>query len=606
VAALAGIDHRVKLFAQPIFSRESCPVDKRLLAEARARRGTFALVVVLSAGAAMVIAAQATVLSHVIRQAFLDQAGLSAVWGWLLLLGSIILLRALIGHTTSVSAARMAVTIKSDLRRRLIEHLARLGPSYVKHERSGELAITATEGIDALDGYFRDFLPSVVAAFLIPVTILVFVLPLDGLTFVVLLVTAPLIPLFMALIGMAAGALARSQYAEMQRLGAHFLDVMQGLTTLKLFNRSRYQLTTIGRMTDHFRDATLRVLRVAFLSAFMLEMLATLSVAIVAVEISVRLLNGGIGFEQALFLLVIAPEFYLPLRTLGARFHNSTTGTAAARRIFEVLETPVPVRNIVRAPIPEELSIQFDSVSVVYESGQRPALSEVSFSVQPGEHVALVGVSGSGKSTIGALLLKFITPARGSIRIGGVNLRDLDDDQWRRQIAWVSQKPFLFNMSIAENIRIGNPNATMEDMIRAARDATAHDFIMRFPQGYETLCGERGLRLSGGQFQRITLARAFLKAAPILLLDEATAHLDPQTEDSIQSAINRLARNRTVLFAAHRLATVVNADRILVLDGGHVVEQGTHAELVARDGIYRQMWLTNGDEQHESGSTRIQ
>jgi ATP-binding cassette subfamily C protein CydD len=570
-------------------------VDRRLLAEARRRRGVLALIVILSAGAALVIVAQAAVLSRVVRQVFLDQASLSAVQGWLLLLGGIVVLRALIGYATSVSAAHMAITIRHNLRRRLIGHLARLGPSFVKHERSGELTITATEGIDALDGYFRDFLPGVVAAGLIPTIILLAVLPLDGLTFAVLLVTAPLIPLFATLIGWAAGALARSQYAEMQRLGAHFLDVMQGLTTLKLFNRSRYQLTTIARLTDQFRDATLRVLRVAFLSAFMLEMLATLSVAIVAVEISLRLLNGGIGFEQALFLLVIAPEYYLPLRTLGARFHNSTTGTAAARRIYEVLETPAPARVAACAVIPAALTIQFESVSVVYESGQRPALTEVSFCVQPGEHVALVGVSGSGKSTIGALLLKFIRPSSGIIRIGGVNLGDLDDQVWRRHIAWVSQKPFLFNLSIADNIRLGNPAATLDDIINAARDAAAHDFIQRFPQGYQTFCGERGLRLSGGQLQRIALARAFLKAAPILLLDEATAHLDPHTEAAILSAIDRLAQGRTVLLAAHRLATVVKADRILVLDGGRLVEQGRHAELMAQDGVYRQMVMTDGN-----------
>ncbi len=318
-------------------------LDARLLAEARIARRPLLLTVSLTGLVALTVIAQAYLFSHVIDQVFLRGASLAAVAGLLVALAGVIVLRALLSFGSAAAAARLAIRVKADLRRRFTAQLLALGPAYTQGERSGELALTATEGVEKLDAYFRDYLPGALGAVLVPLLILLVVVPLDLLTFVVLLITAPLIPLFMALIGMAAGALARRQFGEMQFLGAHFLDVMQGLTTLKLFNRSRYQVETIRRITGQFREATLRVLRVAFLSALTLEMLATLSVAIVAVEIGLRLLNGGIGFEQALFLLVIAPEFYLPLRALGAKFHAEVEGKAAAERIFEVLDTPVSV-----------------------------------------------------------------------------------------------------------------------------------------------------------------------------------------------------------------------------------------------------------------------
>ena len=339
-------------------------LDKRLLAEARLARRPLIMTVGFTAASAVTVILQASLLSQVINRAFLQQATLDTLSTELVLLLVVIVVRVLLSRAGVVTAARVAVMVKTDLRRRFMRHVTALGPAYIQGERSGELVLTATEGIDKLEPYYRDYLPGALNAVLIPLLILLTVFPLDLLTFIVLLITAPLIPVFMALIGMAAGVMAKRQFSEMRFLSAHFLDVMQGLITLKLFNRSQHQVETIARISGQFRDATMRVLRVAFLSALTLEMLATLSVAIVAVEIGIRLLNGGIGFQQALFLLVIAPEFYQPLRTLGAKFHTGTEGKAAAERLFQVLDTPVPEQAASTSAVPSAMHIQFEDVIV--------------------------------------------------------------------------------------------------------------------------------------------------------------------------------------------------------------------------------------------------
>jgi ATP-binding cassette subfamily C protein CydD len=565
-------------------------MNRRLLSELRRVRLWLGLNIGLSVILAVLVLAQASLLSNVIQRVFLAKATLANVGPTLSLLAGVIALRALATLSSTLTAGEMATHIKADLRRRLLTHLAQLGPAYTKAERSGELSVTVTEGIEALDAFYRGFVPGLIGAVLIPVITLAVVLPIDLLTFFVLLVTAPLIPLFMALIGSAAGGLARRQFAQMRRLGAHFLDIFQGLVTLKLFNRSQAQTRSIAHITDQFRQATMRVLRVSFLSAFMLEMLSTLSIAIVAVEIGVRLLHGGIGFEQALFLLIIAPEFYLPLRTLGARFHAAAASAAAATEIDRILDQPLPPMPVSGgASVPTRMRIRFENVSFAYEQGARPALSGLTFEMQPGQKVALVGASGSGKSTSASLLLRFMLPGAGRISVDGIDLATLDADQWRTRVAWVPQAPYLFNATIAENIRLGRPGATQTQLVQAAQAAGAHEFISQLPLGYDTPCGERGARLSGGQAQRIAIARAGLKDAPLLILDEATASLDEETETIIQAALRRLLQGRTALIIAHRLNTVRDADRIYVLDAGRVVEQGGHAELMAQQGAYRQL-----------------
>jgi len=379
-------------------------------------------------------------------------------------------------------------------------------------------------------------------------------------------------------------------------MSAHFLDVLQGLTTLKLFGRSRDQIGTIAQVSDRFRDTTLSVLRVAFLSAFALEMIATISTAIVAVEVGLRLLYGTLQFEQAFFVLVLAPDFYLPLRLLGTRFHAGMAGVAAAGRIFEILETtdnrPQTTDDGRQMTVCGPWSaVRFSDVHFAYDDGQRSALNGVSFEIKVGQRVALIGATGAGKSTVASLLLRFIEPQRGEIVIDDAPLRDISPQVWREQIAWVPQNPYLFNDTVVANILKAKPTASMEDVIKAAQLAHADEFIHSLSQGYGTLIGERGARLSGGQAQRLALARAFLKDAPLLIMDEATSNLDVENEALIQDSIERLlyAPRRTALIITHRLSTVMRADQIIVLDAGRVVEVGTHETLMKAQRAYHQL-----------------
>ncbi|MFW5690856.1 MAG: thiol reductant ABC exporter subunit CydD [Chloroflexota bacterium] len=565
-------------------------MDRRLFTEAKAARLALILTVVMGLLTGVTVIIQAFFLSRVINLVFLEGESLSGVGDWLLLLAGAIILRTLLTWVGTTAARHIAIQVKTELRTRLMAHLFALGPTFARGERSGELVNTATEGVEALDSYFSEYLPGLFNALLVPLLILFVVFPIDLLTFLVLFITAPLIPIFMALIGIVAGRMARRQYGAMSRMSAHFLDVMQGLTTLKLFNRSQRQTQTIQKVTDDFRTTTMGVLRVAFLSAFWLELMATISVAVVAVQIGLRLLYGGIDFEPALFLLVVAPDYYLPLRQLGAQFHSGTEGAAAAKRIFAVLQATAPQAGLnpsAAVPAPP-YDVRFEDVRFAYGE-DRPALKGVSLTLTRGQRVALVGPSGGGKSTLAALLLRFIEPDDGVLYAGDVPLHTIDAPAWREQVAWVPQAPYLFNTTIMDNIRIGRDGASDDAVRAAAQQAGAHEFIMALPQGYATIVGEQGARLSGGQAQRVAIARAFLRDAPLLVLDEATSSLDPESEAVIEASLARLMQGRTTLIIAHRLNTVFTADHIVVLDAGQVVQQGTHAALIAQPGLYRNL-----------------
>jgi ATP-binding cassette subfamily C protein CydCD len=567
-------------------------MTRRLLALARDSRSALGITILSGFLAGLLTIYQASSLSHVVNGVFLGGWSWSDSIGLLQLILVIIILRSLLAWVGEVSSNSVAVKVKNDLRRRLFLKIQDLGPAYTRNERTGELVNAAIEGIEGLDAYFSQYLPQLVVAALVPFSIVLVVFPGDPLSGVILLLTAPLIPVFMVLIGRTAETLTTRQWETLSRLSAHFLDSLQGLTTLKELGRSRERADSIAETSDRFRDVTLGILRVTFLSALVLELVATVSTALVAVEVGLRLLYGHMVFQQALFLLLLAPEFYIPLRMLGLRFHAGMAGTSAARRIFEILDLEADTSRVDESTAYPFLSFSVISVSdlsFTYPGGSRPALQSINLEIKAGEHVALVGESGSGKSTLAAILLRFMEPGHGSIRVDGKPFAEIPKTSWRNLTAWLPQKPHLFHDTIVANLLLAKPDATPAEISSAIAAAHLAGFIQSLPMGLETAIGEGGTRLSGGQAQRLALARAFLKNAPILILDEPTSSLDPEYELLVESAIRKLMQGRTVITIAHRLNTVFQADKIFVLDGGRLVESGTHGTLLAQGGVYTRL-----------------
>lgn len=560
-------------------------------------RGFLPLMAVFSLLIAAVVFAQMYLFSSIIAGVFINSSPPSPTV--VIAAASTIVLRGLLIWLRERLAERASVRIRSGLRQKLLRQLIDAGPAFTRKASTGALVTTVMEGVDKLDDYFTRFVPSLVHIALLPAIVIALAFYIDWPSGLVMLVTGPLIVFFMWLIGTYATQITQRQWHTLSRLSAHFLDAIQGLKTLKLFGVSRQEAQAVEVSSEGFRAITMQVLRVAFLSGFVLELAASISIALVAVQVGIRLIEGLMPFQPALFMLLLAPEFYLPFRTLGQHHHAGMEGVAAAEKVFDVIDSQKVEESKVEGQRSKtegqkskvegqksKLEIEFSDVIFSYPGSGEPALYDVSFRMEAGTMTALVGHTGSGKTTLAYLLLGYLRPASGSIMVDGEAVDGIDPVIWRRKVAFVPQHPRFFSGSVFENLVMARPGAGIDDVEEAARLAGAHDFISKLPRAYRTLLTENASCLSGGERQRLAIARAFLKDASLLILDEPSSMLDKNTEQLVTDATERLSVGRTTLIIAHRLQTVRRASNIIVLDRGQVAERGNHESLMARQGIY--------------------
>lgn len=534
------------------------PFDPRLLRHAAAARRQIGLVAGIGVLSAALVIAQALVLAEVIVRGMRgDSIGL--VLGEL---AALVVARAILVWVGDVTAQRASAGVKSQLRRSMLRATMQLGPNWLAGRNSGELALLATRGIDALDDYFSRYLPALALAACVPLAVLAAVLTQDLTAAVIVVCTLPLIPLFAALIGIATARKAKRSWIAVSTLAGHFLDVVEGLSTLVAFRRARAQSRTIRRATDDLRRASMGTLRLAFLSSTALELVATVSVALVAVSVGLRLVNGDIDLRPALVVLILAPEAYWPLRRAGAEFHAAADGLAAGEKLFEVIEAADTSRS---SNPPAATAARSDRSPITLEvrelsvAGRLPATS---FAARPGELIALAGPSGCGKTTLLSVLLGFVAPSSGEVLRNDENLAGLDPALWRSRVAWLPQRPWLTRGTVVSNVEWVAPAATQEGVQRALAEVGLAEFADRE-------LGENGAGLSAGQQQRLALARVLLRCindpGALVLLDEPTSYLDSDTESVILAVVRRLASTHAVLMVAHRTALLTGADRVVTI-----------------------------------------
>ena len=546
------------------------PIDPRLVHRGRAVRALLVADAALGALAALLVLAQAGLLARVAARGF-DGASLGELTVPLVLLVAVAACRGAAAWGFESVGRRAAAGVLSQLRLDLVERRLRDRPAALDGAESAELATVAVGGVEALETTFARYLPQVVLATVVPVAVLALVASIDLVSAGIMLVTLPLVPIFMWLVGRYTELRTRRRWQALRLLSTHFLDVVRGLPTLRAFNRSEAQAKRIAAVSDEYRRATMGTLRVAFLSGTVLELAATLGIALVAVTVGVRLVDGGLGLEAGLTVLVLAPELYLPLRTLAAQYHASADGLAVAERLLDLVEAPETHRRGVQAaPSPSDVPVRFEGVSFAFPSRPGLVLDGIDFELVPGETVALTGPSGAGKSTIAALLLLLAEPTAGRIAAGRADLARCDPAAWRAKIAWVPQRPTLFRGTVADNIRLGDKAARDPAVREAAVLAGADAFVRALPDGYRTVVGDGGRPLSAGQARRIAIARAFARDAPLVILDEPTADLDEAAAELVGAAVERLLDGRTVLLITHRGELEARADRVLRLGAGRI------------------------------------
>lgn len=566
--------------------------NRRLVTLSRAVRPLLVLSTVLGAGVTILAVAQWVLAAWLINDIFLRGASLTLLRGLVLALAGVIIAKAALGGWREAVVGRAAVGIKNTLRESLHARFLALGPAFTAGERGADLATTAVDGVEKLEAYYARFLPQAALTAVAPLIVLGAAVLLDPLAALVLAVTGPIIPLFMWLVGTLAERHNRAQFQELRRLSSHFLDVLRGLPTLKLYGRGSMQADNLAAVGERYRLATMDVLRVAFLSGLVLELTATIATALVAVTVGLRLVDGFITFPRALAVLMLAPEFYQPFRQLGLDHHAGMEGAAAADRIFEVLDTPTPSAKpdsslVTRGPgARHQAALRLEGVGFTYAGAKIAALSDVTLSLAAGERLAVAGATGSGKTTLLRLAARFLEPEVGRLQRDGLDAASVSPRVWRERLAFVTQTPHFFPGTVADNLRLARPGATLLELRTALKAVELADVVFSLPEGLDTNLGEDAGRLSGGERQRLAIARALLRDSPLVLLDEPTSALDPVSEAAVLKALYRLLEGRAALIVAHRRATLLSADRVVVLSQGRIVQLGRPRELAVRPGAF--------------------
>lgn len=557
--------------------------QKRLFRDAISKQWFIAGLTLAAVLTGITILIQMYSLSVLIDAVFLKEWDTETYYPFILLLVTAVVARAVLAWWDNWLGLKLAIDQKTEYRKRFLHKIHEMGPVRLKREMAGELIGVQQNGIEKLDDFFSLYVPAAIRMGAIPIIIFCVVMWLDWPSGLVLMITGPLIPIFMYLIGTKAGDKIREQWSSFRRMNAHFLDTIQGMDTLKLFGREKSAGRSINNVSRMFRTTTMRVLKVAFLSGMVLELAASVSTAVVAVEIGVRLIEGMIGFQMGLFVLLLAPEFYLPFRSFGSAHHAGMEGAEAGARLFEIIdessdETFKSTESKYEVPnLP--FIIQLKKLKFSYSTSPYEVLKNVNLELRPGEVHTLTGASGEGKSTILNLLGKNLNPEHGEILVNGVSLSKIEPEKWRNEVAYLSQFPHFFQGSIVDNIRMGNQEASDKEVIEAAELALAHPFISTLPDGYNTVLGEGGLNLSGGERQRLALARVFLKKSYINLLDEPGNFLNEELEALLLQSINKMSKERIILIASHQPRTILASDRLSVLKDGVLSESGIPDDL---------------------------
>lgn len=597
--------------------------------QARPVRRLLTIGILAGSANALLMCGGAWLLAHLLSEAIFMGRGLNQLWPAIVALLVVAACRAVAGllqqHYQADAGERVSATIQAELERSIRQR----GPAWTARQSTGDLVTRLVDGVDALVPYYTGYLPQMCLSMIVPALVLLCVACAEPWSALVLLLAAPLLPVFMLLVGQAAAEASEKRWTRLRRLGARFMDALSGLTTLRLYGAAVREQALIAQAGDDYRRETMGVLRIAFLSALVLEFFATVSIAVIAVTIGFRLLGGSLGFESGMFALLLAPEFFAPLRAMGTQRHQRMEAIAAADSLLQII-TPsnaprpavVSVHGSAKAQPPtivlDDVCFAYagDNVAAMHAADRPPqarppqtgtrmpprdapsidtasadtqqpaALTHIRLTVPAGTRLTLVGASGSGKSSLLGLLMGFHQPQQGRILVDGVDLNTLNLAAWRRQLMWVSQRPHVFHGSLRDNLKIARPDADEVTLRRAIQFAALEAAVARLPHGLDTPLGEQGIGLSGGEGQRLALARAWLRDAPLLLLDEPTQHLDRITAGKVNRALNELSQRRTVIRVAHRLNDVRDDDAIVVMAGGQVVEQGRAGDLRQQRGAY--------------------